>query len=118
MGTRPRSRRHKWAAGMASIRLPGMISGLRMEKGTAALGGLETWSILEGMPAWAGPGQLSELQRIEKAIPSSAEQAEGRPPPPPHPTSVPGGEGRMGRNFKSVSRRQTAEHKNKNQYIK
>lgn len=102
MGTRPRSRRHKWAAGMASIRLPGMISGLRMEKGTAALGGLETWSILEGMPAWAGPGQLSELQRIEKAIPSSAEQAEGR----------------MGRNFKSVSRRQTAEHKNKNQYIK
>ena len=78
MGTRPRSRRHKWAAGMASIRLPGMISGLRMEKGTAALGGLETWSILEGMPAWAGPGQLSELQRIEKAIPSSAEQAEGR----------------------------------------
>lgn len=79
MGTRPRSRRHKWAAGMASIRLPGMISGLRMEKGTAALGGLETWSILEGMPAWAGPGQLSELQRIEKAIPSSAEQAEGRP---------------------------------------
>lgn len=47
---------------MASIRLPGMISGLRMEKGTAALGGLETWSILEGMPAWAGPGQLSELR--------------------------------------------------------
>jgi hypothetical protein len=39
-------------------------------------------------------------------------------PTPPHPTSVPGGEGRMGRNFKSVSRRQTAEHKNKNQYIK
>lgn len=56
-----------WAAGMASIRLPSMMPGLRMEKGTVASGGLETWSILEGMPGWAGLGQWSELQRMEKA---------------------------------------------------
>lgn len=55
-----------WAAGMASVRLPSMMPGLRMEKGTAASGGLETWSILEGMPGWAGLGQWSELQRMEE----------------------------------------------------
>lgn len=92
-----------WAAGMASVRLPSMMPGLRMEKGTAASGGLETWSILEGMPGWAGLGQWSELQRMEEW------SAREKTPPP-------GAERRMGRNFKSVSRRQTAEHKTKNQY--
>lgn len=66
-GHKAQSRRHMWAAGMASIRLPSMMPGLRMEKGTVASGGLETWSILEGMPGWAGLGQWSELQRMEKA---------------------------------------------------
>lgn len=55
-----------WAVGMASIRLPSMMPGLRMEKGTVASGGLER-SILEGVPGWAGLGQWSELQRMEKA---------------------------------------------------
>lgn len=44
------------AAGMASLRLPSTMPGLRMEKGTAASGGLDTWSILQGMPGWAGLG--------------------------------------------------------------
>lgn len=42
-----------WAAGMAGIRLPSMMPGLRMEEGTAASGGLETWTILEGLPGWS-----------------------------------------------------------------
>lgn len=54
-----------WTAGMASIRLPSVMPGLRMEKGTVASGGLETWSILEGMPGWAGLEQWS----VERTFP-------------------------------------------------
>lgn len=94
-----------WAAGMASIRLPSVMPGLRMEKGTVASGGLETWSILEGMPGWAGLEQWSVLQRVEGTFPplpairGRALERQREDPPP-------GAEGRMGRNFKSVSRRQ------------
>lgn len=78
-----------WAAGMASIRLPSVMPGLRMEKGTVASGGLETWSILEGMPGWAGLEQWSVLQRVEGTFPplpairgrTLERQREDTPPP-------------------------------------
>lgn len=94
------------AVGMASLRLPSTMPGLRMEKGTAASGGLETWSILEGMPGWAGLGTMARaakggegfpgLQSKQREGPGAPESRQDGPPPPP------GAEGRMGRNFKSV----------------
>lgn len=100
-----------WTAGMASIRLPSVMPGLRMEKGTVASGGLETWSIQEGMPGWAGLEQWSVERTFPhlRAIRGRALERQREDPPP-------GAEGRMGRNFKSVSRRQQQNIKIKNQY--
>lgn len=66
-----------WAAGMAGIRLPSMMPGLRMEEGTAASGGLETWTILEGLLGWSRAGAKARAARMETAFPSSAHGAEG-----------------------------------------
>lgn len=72
-----------------------MISGLRMEKGTAALGGLETWSILEGMPAWADPGAMVRAAKDREGYPLICRASRGKAPelwredPHPHPTPPP-----------------------------
>lgn len=98
-----------WAAGMAGIRLPSMMPGLRMEEGTVASGGLETSTILEGLPGWSRAGAKARAAK------------DGKKPFPPLHTKQRVGRGlerqredspsmsareKMGRNFKSVSRRQ------------
>lgn len=108
-----------WAAGMASIRLPSVMPGLRMEKGTVASGGLETWSILEGMPGWAGLEQWSVLQRVEGTFPplpairgrTLERQREDTPPPARS-------GGKNGKKLQVSFQEATAKHKNKNQHIK
>lgn len=66
------------AVGMASLRLPSTMPGLRMEKGTAASGGLETWSVLEGMPGWAGLGATVRAAKGGEGFPGlQSKQREG-----------------------------------------
>lgn len=55
-----------WAAGMAGIRLPSMMPGLRMEEGTVASGGLETSTILEGLPGWSRAGAKARAAKDGK----------------------------------------------------
>lgn len=57
-----------WAAGMAGIRLPSMMPGLRMDEGTAASGGLETWTILEGLPGWSRAGAKARAAKGGKGL--------------------------------------------------
>lgn len=57
-----------WAAGMAGIRLPSMMPGLRMEEGTVASGGLETSTILEGLPGWSRAGAKARAAKDGKSL--------------------------------------------------
>lgn len=97
-----------WAAGMAGIRLPSMMPGLRMEEGTVASGSLETWTILEGLLGWSRAGAKARAAKDGKGLSLLCPRSRGwgrglerqREDSP-----MSAGE-KMGRNFKSVSRRQ------------
>lgn len=98
-----------WAAGMAGIRLPSMMPGLRMEEGTVASGGLETSTILEGLPGWSRAGAKARAAKDGKSLSllctPSRGQGRGLERQREDSPSMSARE-KMGRNFKSVSRRQ------------
>lgn len=106
-----------WAAGMAGIRLPSMMPGLRMEEGTVTSGGLETWTILEGLPGWSRAGAKARAAKDGKGLSLLCAPSRGwgrglERQREDSPTSSAGE--KMGRNFKSVSRRQQQNIKIKN----